>query len=135
MPEQRPGTILAIPSATRAVNHGAVTVEPNTATGIPGVAVKTAAAPAGTGLGAAAINQIQVGEQFNLIVKGKVYIDNPGGVFTRFQAVYVTGTTGVLTATAAGNVLLGRVTEIAGDRGVGTGKMRVDLDLKSSVIY
>jgi hypothetical protein len=130
MPEVRPGNIMAVPSATRATVHGAPTVEPNTVAGVAGVAVKTAAAPGGTGLGAAAITAIGVGEQFNLIVKGRVYLDNPGAIFARFALVYIIAATGVLTVTASGNVALGRCVEIAGDRGVGTGKMRVDLDLR-----
>lgn len=129
MPEWRPGNIVPIWSATSAVQHGAPCVEG----GVPGVAVKSAVAPAGTGLGATEITQIGVGERFNLIVKGKVYVDNPAAAFSRLDPVYIDSADNTLvTAAGAGIVKFGVCIEIAGDRGVGTGKMRVDLDLKST---
>jgi Uncharacterized conserved protein (DUF2190) len=111
--------------ATKITNHRAPCIEKNFA----GQAIKQKAAPGGTGLGATALTQIGVGEQFVIITKGLVYLDNTVP-FAEGDPVYIVAATNALTAVSAGNVKFGRVYEVAGQRGVGTGKMRVDLDAK-----
>lgn len=128
MPEVRPGAVEYV-TATKAVLHGA----PCTENGFVGTAVKDVAAPAGTGLGSVLINQVQVAEKFKIIVKGRVYVPNTrneGGAFAKGDPVYIIAASNLLTAVVGTNLKYGRVAEIAGERGVGTGMMRVDLDAK-----
>lgn len=130
MPEVRPGQVYYA-VASKAVNHGAPCVEQ----GIPGIAIKQQAAPAGTGLGATAITQIAISESFIIQIKGRVYVANSrseGGAFAKGDPVYIIAATNLLTAVSTSNVKFGRVVELAGTRGVGTGMMRVDLDLKDT---
>lgn len=128
MTEIRPGAREYV-VATKAVVHGAPCVEKN----YVGVALKQIAAPAGTGLGSSLINTIQVTEAFVIATKGRVYITNPASAFAKGDPVYITVADNSLVAGAGtGIVKFGRVAEIAGERGVGTGKMRVDLDAKDS---
>lgn len=132
MSEERPGNAFYA-VATKAVQHNAPCIE----LGFSGRAVKQIAAPAGTGLGATIITQIQVGEAFIIRDKGRHYFPNTrseGGTFAKGDPVYIIAATNLLTATSnsGANPKFGRVAEIAGERGVGTGMMRVDLDAKST---
>jgi hypothetical protein len=130
MPEVRPGNVEYV-TATKAVLHGA----PCTEVGFSGTAVKQVAAAAGTGLGSSLINTVQVGEKFAIIVKGRVYVPNSrneGGAFAKGDVVYIIAASNLLTAVVGTNLKYGRVAEIAGERGVATGQMRVDLDAKDS---
>lgn len=117
--------------ATKVVAHNA----PATELGIAGRAVKQLAAPVGTGLGSTLITNVQIGEAFIIRSKGRHYFTNSrseGGTFAKGDAVYIIPATNLLTAVSTSNVKFGRVVEIAGERGVGTGKMRVDLDMRDS---
>lgn len=131
MPEWRPGQI-HYTTATKAVNHGAACTED----GVAGMAVKQLAAPAGTGLGAAALTSIGIGEKFIIVKRGRVYLPNAGtgSPYTKGTPLYIIAATNVVTNSAAGNIKLGRVIEVAGERGVGTGMMRVDLDDRDSFV-
>lgn len=140
MPEVRPGQVhYAV--ATAALTHGqAVAID-----GFVGQALKQVAAPAGTGLGATAITQIAIGEQFIVQLKGRIYLANTttglagGSALSAVKGspVYITIATNVLNLTgpASGTVArFGRVTEIAPSRGIATGNMRVDLDAKDGLL-
>lgn len=74
---------------------------------------------------------IAEGEQLFLITKGEVEVDQVGSLATG-DAVYITAAN-ALTATASGNTKFGRVADSQGERGLPTGKMRVDLDAKDSI--
>lgn len=131
MPYSRPGMIRVDVICTRQVNHGAITWEE----GVPGVAVKTLADAATAGLVSPKV--IPINEAFNLIVKGVVQITNPSALFAKGDPVYITKSSGVLdkTGPASSTVAsVGRVTEVAGTRGTPTGLMRVDLDLKDTLL-
>lgn len=128
MPEERPGRSFYC-TATKPVAHGA----PVTELGRVGQAIKQVAAPAGTGLGSALITTVQIGERFNIRTWGRHYFTNArqeGGTFAKGDPVYIRASDNLLTATDTGNLPFGYVAEVAGERGVGAGKMRVDLDEK-----
>jgi hypothetical protein len=140
MPEVRPGEV-HYATATAALKHGqACAVD-----GFVGQALKQQAYPAGAGLGDPAIQNIAVGEKFIVQVKGRIYLSNTqtgldgatalGAV--KGSPVYITPATGVLSLVGPATATLarfGRVTEVAGERGVGTGKIRVDLDAKDGLL-
>jgi hypothetical protein len=140
MPEVRPGEV-HYATATAALKHGqACAID-----GFVGQAIKQQAYPAGTGLGAPAITDIGVGEKFVVQIKGRVYLSNTqtgldgatalGAV--KGSPVYITLATGVLNTAGPASATVarfGRVTEVAGERGVGTGKIRVDLDAKDGLL-
>jgi hypothetical protein len=130
MPEIRPGRgHYAV--ATKEVAHGAPCIED----GFAGVAIKQVVAPGGTGLGDDLITNVQIGENFFIECKGLVYVTNSKqetGTFAKGDAVYIRTSDNLLTATSGGNKKYGRVEAIAGERGVGVGKMRVNLDAKDS---
>jgi len=130
MPEVRPGQRVYV-TATKAVNHGF----PCTELGFTGVAIKQLLPPGGTGLASNLFVQVQVGEKFVIQTKGQVYVANTDAAATTFAkgaAVYIIAATNLLTSASAGNLKFGRVMEIAGERGVGTGQMRVDLEARDS---
>jgi hypothetical protein len=139
MPEVRPGEV-HYATAVRALVHGAACAVDN----FVGVALKQQAAPAGTGLGAAAITTIAIGEKFIVQIKGRVYLANTvtgiagatalGAV--KGSPVYITLATDLLNIAgpASGTVArFGRVTEVAPERGVAAGNIRVDLDAKDTI--
>lgn len=140
MPEVRPGQV-HYATATAVLTHGqACAVD-----GFVGQAIKQQAAPAGTGLGALAITQIAIGEKFIIQIKGRIYLANTttgltgGGALAAIKGspVYITLATGILNITgpASGTVArFGRVTEIAPERGIATGNIRVDLDAKDGLL-
>lgn len=134
--EQRPGNV-HYATATVAVEHGAPVEED----GFVGIAVKQIEAPAGTGLGDSKIKTIQVSEAFVIRLKGLVYVSgvkSETGNFVVGDKVYIIPSSDgsnpneLTLATTAGNVKFGRVEAVAGSRGVGTGKMRVNLDAKDT---
>jgi hypothetical protein len=130
MPEVRPGQRVYV-TATKAVNHGA----PATEVGFSGVAIKQLLPPGGTGLGDSKFVQVQVGEKFVIQTKGQVYVansDSGGTTFAKGAAVYIIAASNLLTSAVGTNLKFGRVMEIAGERGVGTGQMRVDLEARDS---
>lgn len=134
MPYNRPG-LMFLATATKAVVHGAACTE----LGIPGVAVKQALPPFGTGpafsspgVVNAALNTVQVGEQFSIITKGIVEVPVGGLTPAKGDAVYIIAASNALTATVGTNVKFGRVVEIAGQRGCRTGFVRIDLDHKAT---
>lgn len=130
MPYNRPGHVQVDAVATKAIAHGTITWED----GMPGVAVKTREEQIAAGT--AARSQIAIGEAFNLIVKGVVQVANAGG-FVRGDSVYITKATNVLSKAGPASATLGKVgvvSEIAGQRGTPTGQMRVNLDLKDTLL-
>lgn len=131
MPEIRPGSVHYVTAATKAVLHGAPAIED----GYPGIAIKQVAAPAGTGLGDTKITTVQVGEAFIIQHKGQVLVNNSkqeGGTFAKGDVVYIRTADNLITATSTGNSKFGRVEAIATERGIPTGKMRVDLDSRDT---
>lgn len=130
MPEVRPGQVFYA-VATKAVAHGA----PCTELGFAGIAIKQTAAVAGVGLGDPTITTVQVGESFIIQIKGRVYVSNAnaaGGTFSKGDPVYIIAASNALTSASAGNGKFGRVADVAPARGVGTGRVTVDLDAKDS---
>ena len=145
MPEVRPGEVHYVNGADArspaTPKHG----QPCTSGGFVGIALKQQPAPGGTGLGSALIDTIQANEAFIIQIKGRVYIDNTvtgiaGGAAlsaVKGSPVYMTlagaalNIAGPASATVA---RFGRCTEVAGERGVGTGKIRVDLDAKDGLL-
>lgn len=133
MTEVRPGQVHYV-TFTKAVLHGTPAVEQ----GFAGVALKQIAAPAGTGLGDAKITTIAVAEQGLIQHKGQVYVANSrfgGGSFAKGDVVNIRAADNLLTTAGADASTIfkyGRVEGIAGERGVGTGMMRVDLDSRDT---
>jgi Uncharacterized conserved protein (DUF2190) len=120
MPKQKAGGHYYT-TATKAVRHGAPTVEQ----GVAGIAVKQVEPPL---TGAYADRDlVAIGEAFEILHKGQVEVDTVAG-FAKGDPVYITAATNVLSETAAGNVAFGRVVEVAGERGTPTGQVRIDLD-------
>ena len=125
MPKNRPGNIFYTNNASgAAITHGA----PCVSEGRVGVAVKQRA-PAWSA-GYTGVNAIATSEDFAMIVKGVVEVAEVSG-FAVGDPVYITAAN-VLTETSAGNTKYGRVTEIEGERGTPTNKVRIDLDAKDS---
>ena len=130
MPEVRPGQRVYV-TATKAVAHG----NPATELGFTGVAIKQLLPAGGTGLGDTSFYTVGVGEKFVIQTKGQVYVNNVDAATTTFAkgaAVYIIPASNLITSASAGNLKFGRVMEIAGERGIGTGKMRVDLEARDS---
>lgn len=124
MPYSRPGYMKYVPEGPGvAVLHGA----PVAVGKRIGVAVKQKAPNPDTGL--TNITQIAVGEAFAVISKGVVTVDSVAGA--NADVLLYIDATNTLTTTSAGNKAFGTVVETAGQRGVPTGKVRVDLDVKA----
>lgn len=95
--------------------------------GVKGIVEKEKEPVTGTALDHLA--RVLINEPYFLIVHGEVQVDAVEGV-TKFDSVYIDPDDNTLIATHVGNeTLFGLCTEVAGTRGVPTGKMRVDLDL------
>lgn len=120
---ERPGHRKYATAATTHIHGAPVLYE-----GVGGIALKQKTVSSGAGSGAVQ-TQIANGEQFVMIVKGRVEVPTLGGA-VRGTPVYITAAH-ALTATSTGNTKFGLVVELAGQRGTSTGKMRVDLDLTS----
>lgn len=129
MPYQRPGNGKYVTNASGgAINHGAPVLVSN----YVGVAVKQKAPAVTDAL--ATHKQIANGEDFFLITKGEVQVANTGiAAAVKGDAIYIVPATNALTTTATANTKFGRVAEVAGKRGVPTGKVRIDLDAKDSI--
>lgn len=132
MPYQRPNPAdYATNGSAGTIKHG----NPVSMNGFVGTAVKQKSVP--WALGLAAQDQIQPAEQFLVLTKGEVQVDNVSG-FAKGDPVYIAPasvsggvTTFALTESASGNAKYGVVVEVVGDgRGVPTGKVRIDLDKK-----
>lgn len=125
MPTMMTGRIFYTTNASGgALNHG----QPVLSEGRVGVAIKQKTPSWDASV--ASQDQIPNGEDFAMIVKGVVMVDEVAG-FAVGDPVYITAAN-VLTETAAGNTKFGRVTEIENERGVPTNKVRIDLDAKDS---
>jgi hypothetical protein len=127
MPYNRPGPGVYVTRTGAAVQHGAPAVESNFA----GVAVKQKT----RGWSDPVSNQatIDVGEAYFLVTKGVVQVPNTGiSASVKGDPIWIT-TAGVLT-TATGTPKFGRIVEVAGNRGVPLGKVRIDLDSKDSFV-
>lgn len=131
MPKNRPGRIKYV-TATKTTTHGAPCAESN----FVGVAVKQTAPSWSTAYSAQ--QTIAIGEKFAIIAKGYVEVDSAiaglaGAV--KGDTVWINNTNNALTLTdpGAGNGRkYGRVSELAGQRGGATNRLRVDLDSKDS---
>ena len=134
-------------TATAARQHGDLCAEDS----VVGQAVKQKAVGSGVAAGAAIQQAIASGEAFAIISKGVIQIPNTvtgraGGAAlnaVKGSPVYVTVAAGAtpaapalaLAGPASATLLkVGRVVEVAGQRGTPTGLMRVDLDKKDSLL-
>lgn len=127
MPKNRPGRMFYT-TATKVVLHGKPAVEENMA----GVAVKQKEPSITSGL--AGRDSIAIAEDFALIVKGVVEVDEVAAAIPG-STVWINNTNNVLTLTDPGTGngrQFGRVVEIEGERGIPTNRMAVDLDAKDS---
>lgn len=131
---ERPGRALYV-TATKAVQHGA----PATENGLTGIAVKRTARPWSDGYDATLTPQIGIGEKFTLRPKGQCQVASGGGLAGATKGasvwIHVADNTLHLDGSAAtGDIAFGRVTELTTDgRGVPTGFLRIDQDLKDSI--
>lgn len=106
------------------INHGDIAADG----GYVGEAVKQKTPSAETARANRAI--IASGEQYLLIVKGRVEAPLLGGA-TQGELLYIDTTTNVIgSASGAGKQVLGRVSDLPGIRGCATGRMRINLDQK-----
>lgn len=127
MPYNRPGSRYYT-TATVAHNHGDACHEDN----VVGVAQKQKTPSSTAAL--STYQQIGIGESFVIVCKGIVKVANVTSA-VKGSTVWIHATTQALTLTDPGGGngrKFGRVVEIAGQRGVESGKMRVDLDMKDS---
>jgi hypothetical protein len=101
--------------------------------GFVGVAVKQVNRAWDQGLSNQAV--IDPGEPYYLITKGVVQVPNAGiSANVKGDPIYITAATGALTATGPAGGKFGRITEVAGQRGVPANKVRIDLDSKDSFV-
>ena len=125
MPYQTRGTMFYTTNASGGnLTHG----QPVKSEGMVGVAVKQGVPAWDTAV--ASLNLIANGEDFAMIVKGIVQVDEVAG-FAVGDPIYITSGN-VLTETASGNTKFGKVVEIESERGTPTNKVRIDLDAKDS---
>lgn len=126
---ERPGAAKYL-TATKATNHKAACTE----LGFTGVAIKQRAKPWSEGYTNPGV--IAIGEQFVMRVRGQHEFPNTGiSGATQGQAVYIVAATNALTLTASGNVPFGYVAELpGGNRGVPTGRLRIDIERKPPVV-
>lgn len=125
MPANRPGRVVYVQNTTQsaAIDHGAPVKEGN----FVGIAIKTQQESWDSVVADQTV--IADDENYTLIVKGKVLVNNVSG-FAKGDKVYITSGN-VLTETATSNTRFGTVTEIPSERGTPAGKCWVDLDLKN----
>lgn len=127
MPKSRLPGRMYYAVATKSTQHGAPCVED----GVAGVAVKQKAPSATTAL--STHRTIAISERFAIIAKGIVQIPAEAG-FAKGDNLYINPTNNDVSETDdATTVPLGKIVEVAGDRGVPTGSVRVDLDFKRNV--
>jgi hypothetical protein len=135
MPYQRPGPSVYVTNDTAGtIAHGSPVQEDD----FVGIAVKQKAVGWAEGLAAQAV--IQPGEDYLILHKGVVQVDTVSG-FAKGDDVYIAAasvTDGVTTYALSetdGAQPFGKVIETVADgRGVPTGKVRIDLDAKDSVV-
>ena len=131
---ERPGRGVYV-TATKAVKHGAPAVENN----LSGAAVKQRAKSWSSGYDATTYARIEVGEAFHIRTKGIHQFDigtgTPGVLLAaaaKGAAVWIKAADNTLLLAAdsdPGDLPFGRVVELVADnRGVPTGKIRIDLD-------
>ena len=115
MPYNSPG-LRRDATATKAVNHGDPTIEG----GFPGVAFKNAQLGAYSDPTAAAATQVQVGEDFTIVLGGIVEVRAAkitGGLPAAGTALYIDASTNMLNTTNT-NPKFGRVDRVDSTRGV-----------------
>jgi uncharacterized protein DUF2190 len=95
-----------------------------------GVAIKQKAPGFGDGMAVQAL--IADDEEFMLLTKGVVMVDTISGLAVG-DDVWLIKAENKLTETEGSNLKFGRVVEVAGERGVPAGKVRIDLDAKDSL--
>lgn len=124
MPYSRPGSGVYVTNGGTPMVHGQAAVNGN----FVGVAVKQKVRS--WQVGYALQKTIDAAEPYYLITHGIVQV-SATGITTPAAGnpVYITSA-GALTSTATGNLAFGQIVEIAGQRGVPTGMVRIDLDSK-----
>lgn len=123
--EKNPGVYVTNGSGGT-INHGAPVKEGN----FVGLAIKQKARAWSAGF----VSPLTIanGEKYFIQTVGVVEVPTVSG-FAQGDAIYITDA-GVLTETNTGNTPFGRVVETVSDnRGVPTGKVRIDLDIKNAV--
>lgn len=126
MPENRPGRGVYVTNGGSAVAHGS----PQKLSNYVGVIVKQVGRNWADALSVQA--QIEASEAAFLITKGTVLVPVTGiSSPAKGDAVYITSAN-ALTKTATSNSKFGRIYDVAGQRGVPTGYVRIDLDAKDS---
>lgn len=124
MPENRPGRGVHVKNGSTAINHA----DPVKNSNYVGQAIKQKGVGWELGLDAQAV--IAKDEEYFLVTKGLVVVDEVSGN-AKGDAIYITSEN-VLTKTKGENTPFGRVYNVAGERGLPTGKVRIDLDAKDS---
>jgi hypothetical protein len=130
MPYNRPGPGVYVTNGGTALTHGQVCSH---SSGFVGVAVKQKARPWSDGVATQAT--IDPNEAFFLVTKGIVQVSNAdAGIAAAAKGtpVYINATNNLVLAT--GSPKFGRIVEVAGSRGVPTGRVRIDLDAKDSFV-
>lgn len=128
MPYNRPGPGVYVTNGnTATLQHG----DPVVVSNYVGVAVKQRARSWRDGFDVqATIDRL---EPFYILTDGIVMVPVTGISSPAVgDAVYITSAN-ALTKTNTGNTPYGRITELAGTRGVPTGFVRIDLDIKTAV--
>lgn len=124
MPANRPGRVVYVTNGGSAIDHGAPVL---TAEGFVGVSIKQR--QEGWDTTVADQSQIDANEDYAVIVKGKVLVDDDG--FSKGDALYIDGSNALSTDDT--DTPFGIVTEEENERGTPDGKVWVDLDLKDAV--
>ena len=126
MPYERPGNAVRVIAGVD-VRHGA----PAADDGFVGRAVKTDTPAAD--LVRADRDLIKAGQAYNLRPRGVMEVSstNLPGIVKGALVYIVTATNVIAASSAGGNVVLGKVTHLAGEQGTPTGFVRVDLELKA----
>ena len=128
MPYNRPGPGVYVTNDTEGtLTHG----QPVQQSGFVGVAVKQKTRSWKDGYDVQKL--IDNNEDYYVITKGTVEVDTPAGRPGKGDPVYIDDSNN-LTASSSGQGALkyGLVVSVAGERGTPTGKVRIDLDLKSA---
>lgn len=125
MPKMESGRIFYTTNGSGGtLSHG----QPVASEGQVGVAIKQGVPKWDTAV--ASLDVIATSEDFAMIVKGVVEVDEVAG-FAVGDPVYITSGN-VLTETVGTNKKFGRVVAIEGERGTPTNKVKIDLDAKDS---
>lgn len=78
--------------------------------------------------------KIESTEPYYVLTQGTVQVTDPGLSSPAVgDPVYIVAATNVITKTSTSNTPYGRIVELGGTRGTPTGKLRINLDIKTAV--